>query len=184
MMVAHANTAAAQQHYLIASVQSASKEQLLLMLFDGAIRFLKVARKAMDTNDTKSSHEHLLKTQKILTELMATLDMKAGGEPAQNLMALYEYYYYRLVQANLKKDGAMVDEVTEHLVNWRNTWEEAIRISHGYNNPSSSGPNEAPPPTSSPSSLNSGLEKSKGPSQATSFDSETASLSPGRTYQA
>jgi flagellar secretion chaperone FliS len=156
MMVAQSNTAAAQQHYLIASVQSASKEQLLLMLFDGAIRFLKVARKAMDTNDTKTSHEHLLKTQKILTELMATLDIKAGGEPAQNLMALYEYYYYRLVQANLKKDVAMVDEVTEHLVSWRATWDEAIKISHGK-------AQAKPTPSASPDAAMQGLEKSKAP---------------------
>ena len=51
-----------------------------------------------------------------------------GGEAAKNLMDLYEYLHYRLVQANIKKDAAMVEEVLGHLRELRKTWDEAIRI--------------------------------------------------------
>ena len=116
------------QSYLQQQVQTASREQLLLMLYDGAIRFLKVARKGMEAQDVEKAHQNLIRGQRIVSELMASLDVKLGGEPARNLMNLYEYLYYRLVQANLKKDVAMLDEVLEHLAQLRQTWEEAIRI--------------------------------------------------------
>lgn len=125
------NAATSEQkayQYLVQQIQTASREQLLLMLYDGAIRFLKLARKALDTKDYETSHNNLLKSQKILTELMSSLDMNVGGEVARNLMNLYEYLYYRLVQANLKRDPEMVDEVIGHLTDLRKTWDEAIKI--------------------------------------------------------
>jgi flagellar protein FliS len=115
------------QHYQAQQIMNASKEQLLLMLFDGAVRFLKIAKKALAENNIPTCHTHLLKTQKIMSELMTSLNFEVGGDVARNLYNLYEYYYYRLVQANLKKDPAMIDEVLGHLQDLRATWNEAIK---------------------------------------------------------
>jgi len=115
------------QHYQSQQIMNASKEQLLIMLFDGAIKFLKIAKKALAESDVPTCHTHLLKTQKIMSELMTSLNFEVGGDVARNLYNLYEYYYYRLVQANLKKDPAMIDEVLGHLVELRGTCNEAIK---------------------------------------------------------
>jgi flagellar secretion chaperone FliS len=109
-------------------VRTASKEQLLIMLYDGAIRFTKIAKKAMETGNLEKSNEHLIKAQRIVTEFMASLDQDTGGEAAKNLFQLYEYLHYRLVQANIKKDPEMIVEVTDHLRDLRDTWEKAIDI--------------------------------------------------------
>ncbi len=109
-------------------VLSATPEEVLLLLYDGAIRFLLIAKKGMEANDIEKSHNNLIKTQNIITEFMVTLDFEVGGETAQNLYNLYEYLHYRLVQANLKKDVTMVDEVLDHLRSLKKTWQEAIQI--------------------------------------------------------
>ena len=107
-------------------IETASPEQLLLMLYDGAIRFLNEALRAMRDEDWETYNAKLIKTQNIVSELMASLDMKLAGELGQNLFKLYDYLHYRLVQANMKKDVDMVDEVLKHLKDLRVTWAEAI----------------------------------------------------------
>ncbi len=109
-------------------IETATPQEILILLYEGAIRFLVLAKKAMDAKDVEKTHQYLVKTQNILLEFMATLDMDLGGELARNLYNLYEYLHYRLVQANIKKDPAMVDEVLEHLRALKATWEEAVRI--------------------------------------------------------
>jgi flagellar secretion chaperone FliS len=117
-----------KQQYLEQQILSANPEQLLLMLFDGAIKFCRTARKALDSKDYQGVHTNLVKAQKILTELMASLQMEEGNEVTLNLFKLYEYYHYQLVQANLKKSVAPIDEVISHLVDLRKTWAEAILV--------------------------------------------------------
>ncbi len=112
------------------SVNYASKEQLLLMLLDGAVKFAKMARQAMLDKDVKSSHENLVKTQDIFTELMITLDQNAG-EWAVNMYKIYEFIKERLFQANIKKDVKIIDEVMPLIEEVRNTWQEAYEVSKG-----------------------------------------------------
>lgn len=119
---------ASRQAYFQQQVQTASREQLLLMLYDGAIKFLSLARQGLEANDVEKLHNNLIKTQKILTELMGSLNQEIGGEAASNLYRLYEYYHHRLVHANMKKDGAAIDEVSTHLRDLRKTWAEAIKL--------------------------------------------------------
>ncbi len=107
------------------------------MLFDGAIRFSVIAKKAMNNGDIEKCHTHLIKTQNILTELMISLDMEIGGEMAKNLYKLYDYLHYQLVQANVKKDPALIDEVLHHLRDLKKTWEEAIKIAKNERKPNS-----------------------------------------------
>lgn len=116
------------QQYKEQAVQTATPEEILIMLYDGAIRFLMTARKAMEGGDIEKSHNHLIKTQRIITELMCSLDIEIGGEAAKNLYRLYDYLHYRLVEANLRKDVTMVDEVLGHLRSLRDTWRQAIEI--------------------------------------------------------
>lgn len=112
------------------SVNYASKEQLLLMLLDGAVKFAKMARQAILDKDVKSSHENLVKTQDIFTELMITLDQNAG-EWAVNMYKIYEFIKERLFQANIKKDVKIIDEVMPLIEEVRNIWQEAYEVSKG-----------------------------------------------------
>ncbi|MGD9579818.1 MAG: flagellar export chaperone FliS [Vampirovibrionia bacterium] len=114
--------------YKKAQVQTASPEQILIMLYDGAIRFLNQAKIHMQNKDIEQSHTNIIKAQRIITEFMSSLDMELGGEMAENLFNLYEYLHHRLVQANIKKDVEALDEVLEHLRSLKATWEEAIKI--------------------------------------------------------
>ena len=110
------------------SVLTAAPETILIMLYDGAINFLLRAKIAIDEKNIEETHTYITKTQKIIREFMDTLDMDTGGEMAQNLFRLYDYLHYRLVQANIKKDKDMIDEVLGHLRSLKQTWEEAIKI--------------------------------------------------------
>lgn len=114
--------------YKKASVQTSSPEQILIMLYDGAIRFLNQAKVHMQNKNIEQSHINIIKAQRIITEFMSSLDMDTGGEMASNLFNLYEYLHYRLVQANIKKDIEAIDEVLEHLRGLKATWQEAIKI--------------------------------------------------------
>lgn len=113
------------------SVNFASKEQLLLMLVEGAVKFAKIGRQAIVDRDIKKAHENILKTQDIFYELMATLDVTQGGEWASKLMSIYEFIVNRLLQANIKKDVKIIDEVLPLIEEIRNTWEEAYKLSKG-----------------------------------------------------
>ena len=115
-------------------IETAGPEQLLLMLYDGAIRFLNEAIRAMAEENWEVSNAKLIKAQNIVSELMASLDMKLAGELGKNLFKLYDYLHYRLVQANMKRDVAMIDEVLTHLRDLRLTWAEAIKIAKKDNN--------------------------------------------------
>ena len=111
------------------SVNFASKEQLLLMLLDGAVRFAKTGRQAIEEKNVMKAHENIIKTEDIFIELMATLDVEQGGAWAKNLMSVYEFINHKLIQANLKKDSAILDEVIPLIEEVRDTWNEAYKLS-------------------------------------------------------
>jgi len=122
-------TANAYSTYKNNSINYASKEQLLMMLLEGACKFAKIGRQAIIDKDVKKAHENLVKTQDIFYELMATLDVKKGGEWAETLYNVYDFIVRRLVDANLKKDVVIVDEVIPLIEEIRDTWNEAYKIS-------------------------------------------------------
>lgn len=117
--------------YQAVQMETASRERLLIMLYEGAIRFLNQAVPAMAEGRFEAAHGHLLRAQDILAELMATLDFKVGGEIARNLYRLYEYGNYRLAQANLRKDPQSIAEVIELLQGLLAAWNEAVRQAVG-----------------------------------------------------
>ncbi|GFZ30983.1 flagellar protein FliS [Clostridium zeae] len=110
------------------SVNYASKEQLLLMLLDGAVKYSKIGRQAIEDKDIKKANENIKRTEDIFTELMVSLDTNAG-EWAKSLFAVYEFINYQLMQANIKKDTSIMDTVIPMIEDIRNTWQEAEKLS-------------------------------------------------------
>ena len=111
------------QQYKQQMVQTASPEKLLLMLYDGAIKFLKQAIEAIENQDLAVAHEKILKVQDIITELMITVDTSV--EVGKNLYLLYDYFLQRLIAANVKKENAYLEEVKSYLEELREVWQQA-----------------------------------------------------------
>jgi len=111
------------------SINFASKDQLLLMLVDGAAKFSKIGRQAIIDRDVQKAHENIVKTQNIFFELMSTLDVAKGGEWAESLMKVYEFITRRLVDANIKKSEGIMNEIIPLIDDVRDTWNEAYKKS-------------------------------------------------------
>jgi flagellar protein FliS len=94
------------------------------MLYDGAIRFCEKAKVAIQDKDVQEANNFIIKVERIVEELRSCLDM--SYEISHNLYSLYDYMYNRLMEANLKKDMAMLDEVSGMLAELRETWGQAI----------------------------------------------------------
>lgn len=117
--------------YRANAVLTASPGQLVLMLFDGALRSLALARAAMgrpesDPRRIETINQQLLKAQAIIAELQGGLNFQAGGEVAPMLHRLYDYYNRRLQEANLRKQVAPVEEVERMLGELRSGWAEML----------------------------------------------------------
>ena len=117
--------------YKTNSVNYASKDQLLLMLVDGAVKFSKTAHNDILEKRVKEAHVNLTKTQDIFYELMATLDVDAAGEWGKNLFNIYQFITRRLGDANMKKDSKIMEEIIPLIEEVRDTWHEAYKISKG-----------------------------------------------------
>lgn len=117
------NVAAA---YLDNKIKTATPAELTLMLFDGSIKFCNIAIMAIEENDNSKANTNIIKAQKIMLELRSSLDHKY--EISKNLDLLYEYIYSELIEANMKKDKNVLDEVLESLRELRDTWKEAMII--------------------------------------------------------
>lgn len=114
--------------YKKTSVESASREKLLLMLYEGAIKFNKKAIIASEQNDIASRCENITKTYDIILELMNTLDFKVGGEVALNLEQLYMYMTDELTRANLTGKVEHLKNVLKILETLNKGWQEAVEI--------------------------------------------------------
>ncbi|HOX07155.1 MAG TPA: flagellar export chaperone FliS [Planctomycetota bacterium] len=112
--------------YLKTQIQTASREQLILMLYDGAIRFADQAKDRLGAQDWEGAHGLLIRSQNIVLELLYALDRKAGGKVAENLAGLYTYCYQRLVEANIGHDPGKIDESNGILRKLREAWVQAI----------------------------------------------------------
>lgn len=118
-------SAHAYDQYQRTTVETITPGKLLIMLYDGAIKDLRIACDAIHNKDVKSAHTNIVAAQAIMMELMTTLNMdyKISG----NLLAMYEYMYNRLVEANVKKEAAILMEVSDLLTELRQTWDQAIK---------------------------------------------------------
>ncbi|RQN12315.1 flagellar export chaperone FliS [Clostridium butyricum] len=108
------------------SVNHASKEQLLLMLTEGAVKFCKIARQAMVDKNIKKAHDALVRTQDIFSELMVSLDTSVG-EWAVQMFNVYAFIKEKLIEANLKKSLEIIDEILPLVEDINETWKEAYK---------------------------------------------------------
>lgn len=114
--------------YKNSKVLTASPAELTLMLYEGAIKFCNVAITAIEGREIQKAHINIIKAQKIVEHLQVTLDMKYPV--AKDFDRIYNYLLERLVDANIKKDKAVVMEVRDHLNTVRDTWKEVMRINN------------------------------------------------------
>jgi len=116
--------------YRANAVGSASPESLVVMLYDGAIRFLGAALRAFEHDDpldfNLTVHTNITKTQEIIRELNHALDLENGGELGQSLTSLYYYFDQRLQEANIKKDRAIIEEILSRISELRDAWSESL----------------------------------------------------------
>lgn len=115
------------KQYKQTQIETAPKEEILLMLYDGAVRFLHKAKEGFAEKNIEKQHNNIVKVQNIITEFESTLDMEAGGEFAKNLFNLYEFMSAQLLIANVKKNEQALDIVIKHMTSLRDTWREAIK---------------------------------------------------------
>jgi flagellar protein FliS len=108
--------------YRKTGVQSSSPLELVVLLYDGALRHLVAARDALHRNDLVARREAVSKTLAIVTELQSTLNLEEGGAVAASLDGLYTYMMGQLVDTRARKDTATIDEVERLLRSLRDAW--------------------------------------------------------------
>ena len=116
------------KQYQRTEVETATPEKVLILLYDGAIQFLNKAIIAIDKKNHPETYNNLVGAERIILEFMNTLDFEQGGDFAVRLNALYQYFYNRLVEANMKKDKTIVQEVLKFLIDLRATWKQAMNM--------------------------------------------------------
>lgn len=115
----------AQLAYQITRIRTASREQLLLITYDIAIRFCLTAENSLAKSNLEEAHNALVKAQNAVRELTISLNPEIGGEVAHSLMGLYEFMHRSLIEANVEKNTDKVAMVRSMLEELRETWKEA-----------------------------------------------------------
>ncbi|QCR31528.1 flagellar export chaperone FliS [Lysinibacillus sp. SGAir0095] len=108
------------------SVTTASPGELTLMLYNGCLKFLTKAKHAIDDKNIQEKNTNIQKSQAIIAELMSTLNMDI--EISKQMLPLYQYMNRRLIEANIKNDTAIIDEVIGLTTEFRDTWKQVIKI--------------------------------------------------------
>lgn len=125
------NSANKLSAYRANAVSSATPENLVVMMYDGAIRFLGAAIRAFEHEDpldfNLTIHENITKTQAIIRELNHALDLENGGELAHSLSGLYVYFDNRLQEANISKNKEIIEEILQRISDLRDAWSESFQ---------------------------------------------------------
>ena len=108
------------------SVTTASPGELTLMLYNGCIKFIGLARKAIEENNIQLRNTNIQKAQAIIAELMSTLNMDL--EISKQMLPLYEYIIHLLVTTNIQHDIQSLNEAEQLVTEFRDTWKEVIKI--------------------------------------------------------
>lgn len=114
------------QQYQQNAVNSASRGQLTLMLYNGAVNFVRQGMQHVDNKGIQGAHNSIVRAQEIIAYLNETL--APGFEVSHSMALLYEYMNRRLIEANAKKDREILEEVLGLLEVLRDTWSEAIKL--------------------------------------------------------
>ncbi len=121
------NTPAGYQQYERNKILTASPAELTLMLYEGAIKYANIAIVAIEKGEIEKAHNSIRKVERIIEEFQVTLDHKYPV--AKDFDEVYRYLKRRLLEANIKKDKAIMEEVLGHLRTMRDTWKEVMRLS-------------------------------------------------------
>ena len=118
----------ADQTYLETSIATASKEDLIIRIFDVLVMASQQAHEKLlnDRNDIEGIHKALLRAQRACCVLMGSLDMEIGGDLSKNLLRVYEFWHHELVMANMLKDPERVSRILGYAKDYRQTWQKAI----------------------------------------------------------
>lgn len=108
------------------SIFTASPEELTFLLYNGLVKFIMQAQAAIDEYNYDKANNSIIRAQDIVLEFQATLDMKY--ELSQSLVLLYDYMYRRLIEANIKKDNEILEEVLGFAKELRDTWAQAMKL--------------------------------------------------------
>ncbi|WP_010681154.1 flagellar export chaperone FliS [Acetivibrio cellulolyticus] len=121
----------AYDQYKENSVYTASPEELTLMLYNGLVKFLMQSQMGINEKNIEKANNCIIKAQNIISEFRCTLDMKY--EISKQLELIYDYMNRRLIEANIKKDVTIVEEILGYARELRNTWEQAMKIARQQN---------------------------------------------------
>lgn len=110
--------------YKATEIGTANQGKLIVMLYDGAIKFLNIALEHMDPKTYDVVNNNILKAQDIITELLLSLNTRDGGDISQNLFNLYVYFKRRMIEANIEKNPETIKELLKHLRELRDAWEK------------------------------------------------------------
>ena len=108
--------------YQQTAIGTQSKGRLIVMLYDGAIKFMKLAIRELEAGNHAAKGQYINRAQDIISELNAVLDMESGGEIAQNLRRLYLFITRRLSEANARRDPQMIREVITLMEELNQSW--------------------------------------------------------------
>ena len=125
--------------YKNTQIQTATPGQLILLLYEGGIKFCKLAKVSIEENNIMNANNYIIKAQDIVSELMNSLDMKSGIEIANNLYSLYDYMLTKLIDAKLKKNIDDLEEVQKLLEELRDSWKIAVKNTGGVKGPVKAG---------------------------------------------
>jgi len=120
------NQTTAYQQYKEVQVKTANRGKLLIILYQGCIKFLRLAKKGIQDNNIEMANNNIIKSQKIIIELMSTLNREKGGEIADNLYSLYDYMNRQLIEANIKKNLAPIEIVEELMLELLDSWQQLV----------------------------------------------------------
>ncbi|GGA67225.1 flagellar export chaperone FliS [Ornithinibacillus halotolerans] len=114
------------QAYQNNAVNTASGGELTLMLYNGCLKFIKQAMKDVQEKNYENKNTNIQKAQAIIQELIVTLDQNA--DISKQIMPLYNYMYQRLMEANMKNDLDILEEVQGLVTEFRDTWKQVILL--------------------------------------------------------
>ena len=116
----------AYEKYNNSKVLTASPAELTLMLYDGAIKFCNIAIMGIEEKNIEKTHNNIIRVQRIIEEFRSTLDRRYPV--SADFDRVYVYLLRRLVEANIKKDKAILEEINMHLRSMRDNWKEIMRV--------------------------------------------------------
>lgn len=121
----------AYSQYKENSIYTSTAEELTLMLYNGLVKFIMRGQAAIDEKNMEEASNSIIRAQNIILEFQSTLDKKY--EVSTNLELIYDYMYRRLIDANIKKDKEVLQEVLDFAKELRDTWAEAMKIAKQQN---------------------------------------------------